>query len=66
MDIERINRLARGAAYCDRRDWHRGAEWWVGELSYRLGIVDGHGMIDIDGPVAREFKRAYHRVMREG
>jgi len=41
------------------------AEWWVGELSYKLGIVDSRGLIDIDGEVARAFIRAYRRVPRE-
>lgn len=41
------------------------AEWWVAELSYRLGIVDPKGMIDIHGEVARAFIKAYLRAPRE-
>jgi hypothetical protein len=41
------------------------AEWWVGELSYKLGIVDSRGMIDVNGEVARAFIRAYMGRKRE-
>jgi len=41
------------------------AEWWVGELSHKLGIVNRHGMVDVNGEVARAFVRAYMRRPRE-
>ena len=41
------------------------AEWWVAELSYKLGIVDAQGMIDINGEIARAFTSAYLRAPRE-
>lgn len=44
------------------------ARWWVGAMSHKLGIVDAHGMIDVDGEVARmfiaEYKRAYRSIWR--
>lgn len=59
---ERNKQQARQAAQCD---WNLGREprarWWVGELSYRLGIVDSHGVIDVDGEVARDFSKRYAR-----
>jgi hypothetical protein len=41
------------------------AAWWVGELSYKLGIVDSKGMVDINGEVARAFTRDHLRARRE-
>jgi len=58
----------RQAALCDvsfgREPTAERAAWWVAELSYELGIVDAHGMIDVNGPVARLFAREYRRVYR--
>ena len=41
------------------------AAWWVAELSYKLGIVDARGMIDIHGEVARAFTRDYLKAPHE-
>lgn len=64
-----IRQQVRQAANCDddlgRPRTKERAAWWVGELSYRLGIVDAQGMIDIHGDVARAFTRAYLRAPRE-
>lgn len=60
--IERNKQQARRAAQHDHesaRDPR--AAWWVAELSYKLGIVDGRGMIDVSGEVARDFERRYAR-----
>jgi len=60
---------ARQAANCDddlgRERSKERAAWWVGYLSHKLGIVDGAGMVDIDGAIAVAFKRAYLRAPRE-
>ena len=60
---DRTRKLAKWAAGHDAMDERprttvRG-QWWVGELSPNLGIVDGHGMIDVDGEMARVFVRTY-------
>lgn len=64
----RTKMQAKQAAHCDvsfaREPSEERASWWVGELSYKLGIVDAHGMIDVDGEVARLFKREYKRVYK--
>ena len=63
--MENVNKLARRAAM---HDWREGraarAAWWVTALSYDLGIVDSHGMIDVAGEVARHFLAQYARVYR--
>ncbi len=41
------------------------AAWWVGELSYKLGIVDARGMIEVDGLIARTFAREYLRIYKQ-
>lgn len=68
MTPEQIERNTREARRCARHDWawshtntQERAAWWVGELSYKLGIVDHHGMVDVDGEIARDFKRRYTR-----
>jgi len=65
----RMKQQARQAATSDddlgRQRSKARAEWWVGHLSHQLGIVDQHGMIDVDGEVARAFVRAYLRAPRE-
>lgn len=62
----RTRMQARQAALCDlvlgREASVSRARWWVGELSYRLGIVDTRGMIDVFGEIARLFEREYRRV----
>lgn len=63
----RTKQQARQAAFCDvsfGRDPETRGKWWVGELSYQLGIVDAHGMIDVHGEIARLFVREYKRVYR--
>jgi hypothetical protein len=63
---KRIKDLALYAAYVDARNEQPSdatkATWWAGHLSYKLGIVDSSGRIDIDGEVARAFKKEYLRV----
>lgn len=64
-----VRQQARQAANSDddlgRERSKQRAEWWVGELSHKLGIVDSKGMIDVNGEVARAFVRAYMRRPRE-
>lgn len=66
--VAKLDVLARRAAFADLRDDREAtaaqAAWWVGEYSHALGIVDAHGMIDLDGPIARAFVQAYRRVYR--
>jgi hypothetical protein len=65
----RAKRLAKSAAWADARDEREAtderAQWWVGELSRELGIVDSRGMIDFSGPIARLFAREYKRRHRK-
>jgi hypothetical protein len=60
--------LAKKAAHSDllneRDATDTRAAWWVGEMSYRLGIVDAGGMIAVDGEVARLFRKEYKRIYR--
>ena len=59
----RTKSMAIKAAHSDMRDERRRTKqrgaWWIGELSYSLGIVDARGMVDVDGEVARLFVRKY-------
>lgn len=37
----------------------RGADWWVGQMSHSLGIVDRHGVIALESEETRQFKREF-------
>lgn len=64
---ERAKRLAKLAAWHDLRESReQRAQWWVGESSQALGIVDRHGIVDLSGPIARLFIGEYTRVYRRG
>jgi len=66
-DEETILKLAKRAAYADLRDERADrADWWVGEMSYRLNIVDSRGMIAVASPTAERFKREYRHLLRRG
>ncbi len=39
---------------------YQSGEWWAGECSYELGIVDGYGCIDYTSEVARFFIDEYN------
>lgn len=70
MPIEsaRLSELAKRAAWQDLRNDRQAspatADWWAGELSHELGIVNRKGMIDVAGETATAFKREYLRVWR--
>jgi hypothetical protein len=58
-----LARQARGVDLLTERERSEArAAWWVAELSYELGIVDAHGMVDVDGEIARRFKLAFKRM----
>lgn len=37
----------------------RDANWWLGEKSYNLGIVNQNGGIDMNGEIARAFVKGF-------
>ncbi len=60
--VDEIDDLAKRCVYTDTsNDIEPRPSWWVGEQSHKLGIVDGRGMIDVSGEIARVFKAAYRR-----
>lgn len=63
-----VKDLAKRAAWSDLRNDRTAspttADWWVGQLSHELGIVDHRGMIDVAGETAKTFRREYLRVWR--
>jgi hypothetical protein len=61
--LDEVSDLARRAAYRDLRDERPArANWWLGEMSYQLGIVNARGMIDLSSEKARDFIKEYTRV----
>lgn len=56
MNEQEARSLGRRTKLIARRDYiTHDAQWWAGELSRKLGIVDADGMIDFAHPNARAF-----------
>lgn len=61
---DRVKTLAKRAAHATALNaYDLDANWWVGEYSHELGIVDARGMIDVDSQVAHAFRLEYRRAL---